>query len=138
MMCSQLSKTSSIRRLRSERQQPGYRVVGIDGQAKRRGNRSGNEPRLRQRAKIDEADLALEARKLTMRHGKCDRGLADAAGADDGDEPMQGQLGRDLLDGIVSANHLREWGGHGPERGHSRAWLALRQARRGAAVAVKQ
>lgn len=63
---------------------------------------------------------------LTMRDRKCDRGLADAAGADDGDEPMQGQFSRDLLDGVVSANHLRERGRYGPERGHSRGWPVLR------------
>ncbi|MEY9504600.1 hypothetical protein ABIE87_004158 [Bradyrhizobium diazoefficiens] len=43
-----------------------------------------------------------------MRDGKCDRGLADPAGADDCDEAMQGKLGRNLLDGLVSPDHPRK------------------------------
>ena len=94
-----------------ERQQPRYRVVGIDGQAKGGGDRAGNEPRRPSARQNRQSRPGPRSPQLTMRDGECDRGLADAAGADDGDEPMQGEFGRDLLDGVVSANHLRERGG---------------------------
>ena len=46
-----------------------------------------------------------------MRDGERDRGLADAAGADDGDEAMQRKFGRNLLDRVVSSDHPGERGG---------------------------
>ncbi|MGY4286616.1 hypothetical protein ACVWXO_005836 [Bradyrhizobium sp. LM2.7] len=91
-----------------ECQQAWYRVLGIDGQAKRGGNGAGNEPGIRQRAEIDEAHLAIEARKLAVRDGERDGGFADAPRTDDGDEAMQGKLGGNLLDRIVSPDHPRK------------------------------
>ena len=64
-----------------ERQQARYRVLGIDGQAKRGGDGAGNEPGIRQCAEIDEADLTVEGlqagdarRRARPRSCRCRRG----------------------------------------------------------------
>ena len=85
-----------------QRQQARHRILRTDGQSQRGCDGARYQPGIGQRAEIDEEDLAGESRKLAMSHGDGDRRLADAAGADDGDEAMQRcKFGCDLLDGLL-------------------------------------
>ena len=58
-----------------------------------------------QHAEIDEEHGAGEGLEQVMSDRDRDRGLADAAGADDGDEARGGQLRRQLENVVVATDH---------------------------------
>jgi hypothetical protein len=75
-------------------QQARRRVARLNRQPQHGGGRCGDEGRIAEHGEVDEEDGAGESLHQVMPDCDRRRGLADAAGADDGDEAGGGQLRR--------------------------------------------
>ncbi|MGY4430135.1 hypothetical protein ACVWWO_002612 [Bradyrhizobium sp. F1.13.1] len=81
------------------------RIFRADGQSERRSNGGRDVTGIPQRTEIDKEDSPAEILGPAMPDGDGDRGLADAARADDGHEAIERKSVRDLLDDIFPADH---------------------------------
>ena len=81
------------------------RIVGLDRQPQHGGDAGGHQLGITQHSKIDEQHGAREGFGQVMSNGHRNRGLADAAGADDGDKARRGQLRRQLENVVIPADH---------------------------------
>ena len=64
-----------------------------------------HQARIADHSQIDEQHSARESFDQVMPDRYRDGGFADAAGADDGDEPRSIQLGRELENIVIPADH---------------------------------
>ena len=78
--------------------QIGRRIVRLDRQAEHRGDRRRHQVGIAEHAEIDEQHRAGESFDQMMSDRYRHRGLADAAGADDGDEARSVELRRQFAE----------------------------------------
>ncbi len=85
-------------------------------QAQRRRHGPRGQISVSQRRQIDEGYFAILRRDHLLRHGQGDRGLAHAARADDRQQALLGQQGRQFADQGVAADDLADGRGKTADR----------------------
>ena len=100
-----------------KRQESRRRILRADGQSERRSDGGRDMTGIPQRTEVDEEDAPAEILRTAMPDRDGDRGLADAARADDGHEAIERKSVRDLLDDVFPADHPGEFSGQGAGRG---------------------
>src|SRR5271155_3100975 len=89
----------------------GRRIVALNRQPQHGGDRRAHKRGIAQHAKIDEEYGTSEGLDQMMSDRYRDRGLADAADADNADETGGGQLGRELEDVVAAPDHAHQSAG---------------------------
>ena len=108
--------------------QAGRCIVGLNRQPQHGGHGRGHQVGIAQHAEIDEEHGAGEGLDQVMSDRHRNRGLADAARADDRDEARSGQLGRQPENVVVAPDHARS-GGWAGWRAEKRRRPPLRHCR---------
>nr|WP_238578702.1 hypothetical protein [Inquilinus limosus] len=88
--------------------QAGHRILRPDRQAQHRCHGDRHQAGIGHQPEIDEQGGAGEGIQQLMRHRRRHRGLADPAGADDGDEARRGQLLRQGPHAVLPPHHPRQ------------------------------
>ncbi len=91
--------------------QIGHPIVRLDRQAQHRGHGRRHQAGIAEHSQIDEQHGAREGFDQVMPDRDRNGGLADAAGADDRDEARRVELGRQLEDVVVAAEHAAQAAG---------------------------
>ena len=142
MTCSQLSSTSSVSAVGEHVDQPADRVARLDvlhAASRDRARPDGVEHRpghvggVGDRRQLDQPGAAADALGEPGRGDRGEPGLARAARADQGDQPVLGELLGDLAQLLVATDETAERGAQVAEAGRRRFGLAAQHRQVGGA-----